>query len=302
MDYDLDDQQTAILNGLEQLLHAVDTRDAVDAEYYRWSPGLDAALENAGFVTSDAQLAPLEAALVIARLAELPLVVEASNSLLLAPQLMAGLPRPIAVTMRPFSEPIRYLPIARTLVTATPAGVVAYALDDGVVAPVETLFAYPYGQLRDLSGITQIAAFEDAYPALLRRYRIAIAAEAAGLMSAARDCVHEYVLSRQIFGKQLASYQAVQHRLVNAAEVNEATRWLALRAAWSDAEDDAATACTYAQDRIAEFTYDLHQFCGAMGLTTEFSLHFWTYRLRALMGELGGCDEQARSLARLSWN
>ena len=38
-----------------------------------------------------------------------------------------------------------------------------------------------------------------------------------------------------------------------------------------------------------------------MGLTLEFPLHLWTYRLRALMGELGGVSAQARELAALVW-
>jgi hypothetical protein len=38
-----------------------------------------------------------------------------------------------------------------------------------------------------------------------------------------------------------------------------------------------------------------------MGLTLEFPLHFWTYRLRALAGELGGASAQARATAAAVW-
>jgi len=38
-----------------------------------------------------------------------------------------------------------------------------------------------------------------------------------------------------------------------------------------------------------------------MGLTLEFPLHLWTYRLRALASELGGASTQARELAKAVW-
>jgi hypothetical protein len=38
-----------------------------------------------------------------------------------------------------------------------------------------------------------------------------------------------------------------------------------------------------------------------MGLTIEFPLHLWSYRLRALAGELGGGSRQARAAALATW-
>jgi hypothetical protein len=45
----------------------------------------------------------------------------------------------------------------------------------------------------------------------------------------------------------------------------------------------------------------MHQFTGAMGLTLEYPLHLWTYRLRALAGELGGASAQERHVAAATW-
>ena len=120
-------------------------------------------------------------------------------------------------------------------------------------------------------------------------------------MEAALQLVIDHVSARYAFNRPLGSFQAIQHRLAMAAETAESTRWLARRAAWSDAEEDAALAAGFAQTRVAQFTYDLHQFVGAMGLTLEFPLHLWTYRLRALVGELGGASVQGREVARLRW-
>jgi len=77
--------------------------------------------------------------------------------------------------------------------------------------------------------------------------------------------------------------------------------WLARRAAWSGTAADAAMAALYTQQAIPEVTYDCHQFNGAMGMTLECPLHFWSHRLKALQGELGGAAFSAGRLAREHW-
>jgi alkylation response protein AidB-like acyl-CoA dehydrogenase len=167
------------------------------------------------------------------------------------------------------------------------------------VVEVETLFAYPFGRLASVD-LSKGERFADV-TSIRRRWRMALAAEAAGCMAAALQAVIDHVTARYAFGRPLGSFQAIHHRLAMAAETAESTRWLAFRAAWSEDAADVATAAGFAQMRIGQFTYDLHQFCGAMGLTLEFPLHLWTYRLRALAGELGGASMQARELAKSVW-
>jgi hypothetical protein len=38
-----------------------------------------------------------------------------------------------------------------------------------------------------------------------------------------------------------------------------------------------------------------------MGLTLEFPLHLWTYRLKVLQGEAGGKGHQGRLVANYAW-
>jgi alkylation response protein AidB-like acyl-CoA dehydrogenase len=78
-------------------------------------------------------------------------------------------------------------------------------------------------------------------------------------------------------------------------------KWLALRAAYADSDAEAATACLYAQDAMRKVITDCHQFSGAMGLTLEFPLHLWTYRLKFLQGEAGGKHQQAQRAAQALW-
>jgi alkylation response protein AidB-like acyl-CoA dehydrogenase len=137
---------------------------------------------------------------------------------------------------------------------------------------------------------------------LLRaRWQVALAAEIAGLLGAAIASTVAYVNERQQFGRPLGSFQAVRHRLAEASVRASGTRWLALKAADTGDPGDAALAANFAQDSATGIVYDLHQFFGAMGVTLEHPLHYWTYRLKALLSELGGRSAQAADAADLIW-
>jgi alkylation response protein AidB-like acyl-CoA dehydrogenase len=137
--------------------------------------------------------------------------------------------------------------------------------------------------------------------AIRRRAQIGIAAEAAGLMRGALDNTVAYVKEREQYGQPLGHFQAIQHRLAEDAQIVRAAKLLALRAAFEDSDRQAAIACLYAQDAMRKVIYDCHQFSGAMGLTLEFPLHLWTYRLKVLQGEAGGRAAQGRVVSRETW-
>jgi alkylation response protein AidB-like acyl-CoA dehydrogenase len=140
-----------------------------------------------------------------------------------------------------------------------------------------------------------------AAEAIRRRALIGLAAEAAGVMRGALDNTVQYVKDRQQFGQPLGHFQAIQHRLAECAQIVQACRLMALRAADADCGQLAAIACLYAQDAMRKVINDCHQFSGAMGLTLEFPLHLWTYRLKILQGEAGGRAAQARLVATGKW-
>jgi alkylation response protein AidB-like acyl-CoA dehydrogenase len=89
--------------------------------------------------------------------------------------------------------------------------------------------------------------------------------------------------------------------LAEVAQLVRGSRLLALRAAWSDDDRQAAVACLHAQESMRKVIYDCHQFAGAMGLTLEYPLHFWTYRLKYLQGEAGGKAAHGGLVADLVW-
>jgi hypothetical protein len=296
VDFEPNEDQTSILDGLEQLIGSIDVTPPLHGEISAWSQALDDAVAGAGFLGTAREegFGLLDAALIVERLARLPVSCEAAASAIVAPGLIAdpGL-RPVALASAPDAA-ARFLPMARVLLVDQGDDVLLIEVDPDAVEPVETLLAYPYGRLKSSASLPS-RTLAGAGPLLRTRWRIAIAVESAGLMLAGLDTVVDHVKSRFAFGRPLGSFQAIQHRLVMAAEMAHATLWLSRQAAWRDDDADAAIACAYAQDSATKVSNDLHQFCGAMGLTTEFPLHFWTYRLRALQGELGGSSIQSRA-------
>ena len=172
-----------------------------------------------------------------------------------------------------------------------------------MVEPVETILAYPYGRFSpdvDFGAGRRLPA--GSRERLEQWSRLALAAEAAGAMRSAVDFTVDYVKQRRLFGRALGSFQAVQHRLAQCHQIARAARFLALKAGWSREPGDAALAALYVQDQIPKVVFDLHQFHGGMGVSYEHKLHFWTYRLKALLGELGGADAAAATAAGMLWN
>jgi alkylation response protein AidB-like acyl-CoA dehydrogenase len=302
VDFKLNEDQSAILSGLEQLIGSLNLEPPKEGVCEAFSPALDRELRESGFLQIAEQegYALLDAALIVERLARLPVSAEAAASALVLPLLKAPDLGPLSLGMRVMG-PARFLQHARALLVDIGEDILLAEVDAENVEPVETLFAYPYGRLRRTEGVATHPLGRAMIAPLRRRWRLALAVEGAGLMQGALDQVVEHVKTRHQFGRPLGSFQAVQHRLAMAATTASAARWLAFQAAWSDGETDCAVASAYVQDAIPKTTYDLHQFCGAMGLTLEFPLHFWTYRLRALLSELGGSSSQARAAATSAW-
>jgi alkylation response protein AidB-like acyl-CoA dehydrogenase len=300
MNFSMTDDQASVVGEIGRLLQGLPAHtQPITAPY---SDALDRAVADAGFldIAREDGFGPLDAALVVERIARSPHIIEAATSALVAPAigLPAGL-RPVALVAGNGTGPARFLPRAQVLVVDLGDRAVVVEIDPSRVVAVDSLLAYPYGRLSSLDGLVT-REIRDV-TTLRRRWRVAIAVEAAGCMAGALELVLDHVKTRHAFGRPLGAFQAIQHRLAMAAETVESCKWLAFRAAWSDSDGDAALAAGFAQGRIAQITYDLHQFTGAMGLTLEYPLHLWTYRLRALAGELGGASLQSRAAAAAAW-
>ena len=304
MELSLTDDQRQIIDFLDTLSRPYASPPLHDCSLALSSDALDAELAEGGFldVAGMEELGPVTAALVVERLARLPFAVEAAASALIRPLLGPELPRPLCVVEEgKLSRPVRYLKPGATVVVVGASGVRSFTASEADVREAGdlSLYAYPVAFLNALPADMRV---HDMAPEELRRlWRVGLAAEAAGLLAAALSSVTTYVSERKQFGRPLATFQAMRHRLAEAQVVTNGTYWLALRAAGTGDVGDAAMAASYAQDAAKRVGYDYHQFLGAMGMTLEHPLHLWTYRLKFLTGELGGRGANALAAAEAIW-
>jgi hypothetical protein len=300
MELSLNQDQSVILDAVDNLCRPYQVPPADSRHFTLTSAALDLALQEGGFldVGFDPDLGPLTAALVLDRLARLPFATEAATSLLIRP-LLGEVPGPVCLMdgSNP-AAPVRFLAAGARVVTLHPDRVTLLTARAEQVRAVESLYAYPMAMLVDDRGAETVAMAPD----LLRtRWRIALAVEIAALLHAAIDSTVTYVSERKQFGRPLALFQAIRHRLAEASVRANGARWLALRAAGTGDAGDAALAAHVAQEAANATIYDLHQFLGGMGITLEHPLHLWTYRLKALASDLGGRAANGADTAALIW-
>ncbi|MEO0575619.1 MAG: acyl-CoA dehydrogenase family protein [Pseudomonadota bacterium] len=115
---------------------------------------------------------------------------------------------------------------------------------------------------------------------------IAVCAEAVGIMQVLNYKTLEYTKSRVQFGKPIASFQALQHRMVDMFVIAEQTRSLLLHAVMACGEDDALQRETALRSlkiqigtegrKLGEEAVQLH---GGMGVTWELDVAHYFKRL-----------------------
>ena len=305
MDFTLSDDQQLLLSSFESLLDRYRALPVGEHGYVAWDAAFQQELAASGFaeVASQPGFGPLDAALLVEAAAACPRGVEAAASLLAGPLLtgpLLGQPAaPLALAWG-LGKPVRYLAQAGTLCLFDGDTALVGTPREGDFTVREGVSAYPMARLdRVPAGAQRIVG--DAARALHRRALIGLAAEGAGLMRGALDHTVAYVKERQQFGQPLGHFQAIQHRLAECAQAVRGAKLLALRAAHADEPGLAAIAALHVQATMRQVITDCHQFTGAMGLTLEFPLHLWTYRLKVLQGEAGGRAAQARRVSAHAW-
>jgi butyryl-CoA dehydrogenase len=105
--------------------------------------------------------------------------------------------------------------------------------------------------------------------------RIGIAAQALGIAQAAYDVARSYALEREQFGRRIAEFQAIQHKLANMSMELDAARLLIYRAAWLKQEgrphtEEGAKAKLFASEMARRQTAEAIQILGGYGYTKEF--------------------------------
>jgi hypothetical protein len=296
VNFELTADQEALVSAIDKLAQQFQAKPTEFHGFALAGGELERELEDGGYfdIVQVPELGPLAAAMAVERLAQLPYTAETALSMLVRPQLPGEWPRPIALIED--GRPGRFVASARTIVLIEADAISLVQPAAGETEPVESLFAYPMGKLRAGAKLTHL---ESGEAATVRQWlRVALAAEVSGLLHAAIASTVEHLTLRKQFGRPLGTFQALRHRMAECTVLAGGVRWLALKAAATADAADAALAAMYAQNSATRVVYDVHQMLAAMGMTLEHPLHLWTYRLKALLSELGGRGGQAQAVAQ----
>ncbi|MFD0364658.1 acyl-CoA dehydrogenase family protein [Nocardia sp. GCM10030253] len=128
------------------------------------------------------------------------------------------------------------------------------------------------------------------------------AVEMVGATDRAFDATVGWMFDRYTFGRLLASYQALKHRMADNKTWLEAARATAraAAAAWDDgaesAPECAAVAKAYVGDRAPVIVQDCVQLHGGIGVTWEHDLHLYLRRVTLGRALYGTPEEQYRRI------
>jgi len=134
-----------------------------------------------------------------------------------------------------------------------------------------------------------------------------LCADAIGAMQYANDATLEYLKTRKQFGVPIASFQVLQHRMVEMVIHTEQARSLAILAASQvDGGGDAAArqrAVSAAKVKIADaarhVSQEAVQLHGGMGMTEELKISHTFRRLTTIAQRFGDADHHLERYASL---
>lgn len=305
MDFQLSEDQEALVSALQPILRDHSELPQDQRFSFAWhDAALQKVLEESGFLGAARDMGPVEAALVTYEVARGVSATETIGCSLVAPMTLPDviLTGPVALTTKDgLQKAIRNLTIAGHLLVDCGEDVALLAVDPAEVEAVESIYAFPYGRFIAPVDLSKARIFPGAGPRMRQWWRVAIAAEIMGAADAAIAFTLDYVKQRHVFGRAVGSFQSVQHRLVQRYGYQKAGYYLVMKAAWSGKSIDADVAFAHALQGIQAFMFDVHQFHGGMGVTTEHLLHFWTYKIRAVQAEAGGLHQATLAIAGQRW-
>lgn len=143
-----------------------------------------------------------------------------------------------------------------------------------------------------------------AIDALFDRAAVLFAFEQTGGAHAALEMAKEYAMGRFAFGRSIASFQAIKHKLASMYIAATLARSNCYYGAWALSTNAnelplaAATARISATQAFDECSKENIQTHGGMGFTWEFDCHMYFRRARALAVNLGGLPQWEDKLTR----
>lgn len=144
----------------------------------------------------------------------------------------------------------------------------------------------PHYRLEFAGAVAEAMPGEDRSQAIFDLAAVVAAFEAVGGADACLHMARDYALERRIFGRSLASYQSIKHKLADLAVAIELARSNAYFGAWAASESPMRLPSAAASARLTAMTAfetgarENLQVHGGIGYTFEADCHFFYRRER----------------------
>ena len=226
-----------------------------------------------------------------------------------APLIEAQVSTRLLGRMPPHLTTLALRPLRGSVARMVPAGAVASSMivfdgDQILVVPIddpdpiENLGSMPVADIavESIPGAPCLArgpAARALFETAIDEWQVLTANAVVGIAARALEIGVDYVRDRQAFGVPIGSFQAVAHRLADAATAVDGARLLAREAAWAaEAEparfpELAAMALAFASEAARDATYWALHFHGGYGFMLEFDIQLYYRRARAWPRVLG---------------
>ena len=141
---------------------------------------------------------------------------------------------------------------------------------------------------------------------LLAVARLLVAADSVGAVSMTLERLTSYLKERIAFGAPIASFQAIQHRLVELFVFEVKARAIVMKAARAIASDDeratvlTAAAHAFVAAKATAAVDECMQLSGGIGFTWEYPLHYELRRVFTNSHLLGTARSSRELLAEVS--
>ena len=137
---------------------------------------------------------------------------------------------------------------------------------------------------------------------VLDRAAILMAFEQVGGADKSLEMARDYALERMAFGRQIGSFQAIQHHCANMATDVEGSRYITYQAAWylsegMPAENEVAMAKAWVSEAYRRVCALGHQCHGAIGFTKEHNMQLYSRRAKAAELAFGDSDFHLEAVA-----
>jgi alkylation response protein AidB-like acyl-CoA dehydrogenase len=124
-----------------------------------------------------------------------------------------------------------------------------------------------------------------------------------GAMETVLDMTVEYAKERKQYGKPIGSFQVLQHYCANMAIDVDGSRFITYQAAWMlsqglECRREVAAAKAWVNEAMERVFALAHQIHGAIGVTIDHDLQYYTKRAKAAALIYGTADYQRELVAR----